>query len=425
MNQQANGAWLGRYQPFTPQIMRWIYLTALITLTVYVSSAQTQYFFVDTVSNGIVLEETSLNLKKIRYKDTSIIELHTWYYFNPGMIISDSAYYSNGRQLRKQTLMTNRPAERLEFEFKGDTVSVEFDIAGNSRRYSALKIRDSNFNVAPWPIMNRFGWDVRKRDGQVIDSILFEDNRPQSYKGYYANGQIAHYEFITNGKVNVIAYKENGRRIKSKKHLSNRYIYIPDTATVLQYSQGSVNTRRYSEKDTTLVKMFTWQHYLPGHLISDSVYRLNGALVQEQKLYWPISKTPQFKFIYKGDTIFKEYYGKDFINYSQSIKSDASSMDVDVWTEYGYNIDFRKFGWSTAIHNDGYTMDSTLYHNGEVLQSKTFYSSGKLKSHRYREEGNLTEVKYRKNGKLRYNMDFLRWYTLIGVPATIAVAALL
>ncbi len=399
------------------RFMSRIYLTPFVSVAFFVSCAQTQYFFVDSLSNGSSLGKTNITLKEITYKDTSVIELHTWYYYNPGMIISDSTFHANGQQRRKQTLITKEPTEKLEFEYRGDTVLAEFDLAGNSWMYSALKIRDPNFEVAPWPNMDQFGWDVRMRDGQVVDSVLFEDNRPQLYRSYYANGQLAHYEFIENGKVHVIDYRENGRRIKSKRYQSNRYVHIPDTVNVLQHASGRAKTLRYVQEDTTLVKMFTWQHYLPGHWISDSTYRMNSALVHEQKLYWPISKAVDSKFIYCGDTIFQEYYGKDFTNYTQSIRID------DVSKTYGYN-DFREFGWSISIHKNGYIMDSTLYDNGEVLQSKTFYSSGQLKSHRYREEGELSEVKYRRNGKIKYDMDWLAWYTLIGVPAAIAVAAL-
>jgi hypothetical protein len=344
----------------------------------------------------------------ISFKDTTKIELHTWYYYEPHSLISDSSYSINGEFFKEQNLFIKyaKGLSMVKLTYHYDTVFVTVNSDFGSYQYSAIKM--SNFDTIPNPDMKLFGWStLNSHSGEIIDSIFYKDDQIQVFKHFYKNGQLERHEYKENGEAKIFLYKENGRRIKRKNRIFNRYVYYLDSADVKYYSKNNeLLFGSHIEGDTSIVKMFTWTHYMPHQSISDSSYYSNGKLIRKQELYWLVpEKIESDRFIYHGDTVFHKSRLKESTKYSQFTKTLAHEDNYDWVSIYGYKTDYKQFGWSITNQNEGYISDSTFYENGEQFIVKKFYRTGQLKFHRYQRKDETITVEYKKSGKIRDRID--------------------
>ncbi|MEQ6120328.1 hypothetical protein [Reichenbachiella sp. MALMAid0571] len=380
-----------------------ISLLFLLGLSGYCSYAQTRYYHVDSAEFHLKPSDEKVISDCVFYKDSTNIEIHTWFHYDPYMLISDSAYFVNGILFKEQNLYGKSANEmsKTKLIYHDDTVFVTTKGLHGSYSYSAIKMSGFDSMNYPNSDMKLFGWSiVKSHSGQITDSIYHQDDQMRIYKQFHNNGQIGRHEYIENGEVKTFLYKENGRRIKGKNRIWNQYVNYPDSADVKYYSPDNQEFFGcYAEGDTAIVKMLTWTYYRPYQLIGDSSYYTNDGLIREQELYWfDLEKIVSDKFIYHGDTVDRESNGRNSKYFSQYIKTVNCQ---DQYSVYGDKTGYKLFGWSITIHDEGYVMDSTYYENDTRRIFKEYYDNGQLKLYLNLYDSIKTKVEYKRNGKLR------------------------
>ncbi|MEO9967161.1 MAG: hypothetical protein ABJF11_15285 [Reichenbachiella sp.] len=365
--------------------------------------AQSEFYHADSADVHLYptghLDET----KCLALYDTSVIEMHTWYYYEPYCIITDSIYYIEDKSFHEQRVFKILADKKIiaSLRYYEDTVYVKEYYTNHTHEYQANKLTE--FQTKPYKSsdMTKFGWSTRERkDGTTLDSIYIENDQIAIYKQYYENGQLKRHEFIKSGIAKRIDYKENGKVNKSKKLKRQRHrnlIYIPDSLDVQIYTPGKGTLFDcIALFDTTHIKYHTWRYSSPYRMISDSSYFTGDDLVQVQKVYkfFP-KKEIVAELIYSNDTVRVELYGTNSL-----IKYSATKVNFTGNNWYEVNS-YNRDGWSVTTEN-GYISDSTFYENDNRKISKQFYANGQLKL--YYNNGKTLE--YKKNGKVRNKISF-------------------
>lgn len=405
------------------------YSLFLLFIQFFTHASAQKYYHADSAITHFYPKSELIESACLPLNDTSIVQIHTWNYYQPGQVIFDSTYIDMGRVVRKQKLYNSDSIMSLstKFVYCQDTVDVTHYWRLGTFEYSTVKMTTFDHLFISDYDLNIFGWATAKNlSGQITNSYYNENTQVLKYKEYYDNGQLKQHEYFENGKFRRISYKKNGKKKKDKRYHIRRHIHMIDSTDVTyRTSNGSLISECMAENDTSIVKKYTWANRNRHQAVEDTSYLLNGTLVREQRLYLPYhEKNISNTYIFRGDTVYCESYWEDLTRYSQAIKTKIES-EYEYHTAYGINWDYQKFGWSIDKHKNGYISDSTFYEGNEAIITKRFYESGQLEYHRRPADEGFETTEYKRNGKVRRRINSTLMTSYITTALVIALAAVI
>ncbi|MFY0628630.1 MAG: hypothetical protein JXR07_20195 [Reichenbachiella sp.] len=382
-------------------------LQIFLVLSSFSLFAQIQFFHADSAGIHLNLLDSTIQSLCVPLYDTSIIKMHTWMYYKPQSLISDSSYFENDRKIIVQKITSHNPIVIVDkLTYHDDTVYVENMWHDQIHSYHAIQLPKLQKNPYRANNIELFGWSInRDRSGYIHDSTFYLRNQPIIYKQFYSNGQLKHHQYFENGEPKYEQFKENGKTIKNNN--GSHIIYMLDSVNLESYALDNTKTQtKVVRGDTSIIKLHTWAHlWGSNQIIFDSTYILNDRKIQVQRIYWPTpEKKRTYIFKYIGDTVQQIYFSKFGISTSQLVKTNDGSNE-ELWN-YGHTTDYQDFGWSVIHHKDGYILDSTSYDKGVFQCTKRFYPTGEIKTHILPKDSvKLTIVEYKKSGKIRQKTE--------------------